>query len=145
MRVISILPCSGLPALSLPGLASLLNGEGLTFSKLEADYKWHSEVGGSVLEIDDGRTSGNSVGFSFEGTINLEDSTLNISGTMVPLSEINKVLKKIPIVGDILTGGSGLIAATYTVKGPTEAPNVMVNPLSVLAPGILRRILFENN
>ncbi len=130
-------------AMSLPGLASLLSGEGLGFSKLEADYIWHSHEGGSVLEINDGRTSGNSVGFSFEGNINLADSSVNMSGTMVPLSEVNKILKSIPLVGEILTGGSGLIAATYSVKGKANSPGVMVNPLSVLTPGILRRILFE--
>jgi hypothetical protein len=130
-------------ALSLPGLVSLLNGEGLGFSKLEADYTWNSRTAGSVLKIKDGRTSGNSVGFSFEGDLNFENSTLDISGTMVPLSDINKIIKSIPLVGDILTGGSGLIAATYSVKGPTDNPSVMVNPLSVLTPGILRTILFE--
>ena len=37
------------------------------------------------------------------------------------------------------------VAATYTIKGPTKDPSVMVNPLSVLTPGILRSIFFENN
>lgn len=143
-RVVNAPTLAGLVnALSLPGLLSTLNGQGLVFSKLEADYTWNSKAGGSVLEFEDGRTSGNSIGFTFEGKVNLADSTLNISGTMIPLSDINNIIKSIPLVGDILTGGTGLIAATYTVKGPTEKPSTMVNPLSVLTPGILRRILFE--
>ena len=57
---------------------------------------------------------------------------------------LNKVIGSIPIVGDILTGGSGgVFAATYSVKGPSENPEISANPLSVLTPGILRRILWE--
>lgn len=132
-------------AISLPGLVSLLNNEGLVFSKLEADYKWKYKSLGSELMIQNGRTSGNSVGFTFEGLVDQTTNTININGTMVPLSEINKFIGNIPLVGDLLTGGKdgGLVAATYTVKGKTEKPSVMVNPLSVLTPGILRRILFE--
>ena len=37
----------------------------------------------------------------------------------------------------------GIIAATYAMKGSTDNPNVFINPLSVLAPGFLRSILFE--
>jgi hypothetical protein len=69
---------------------------------------------------------------------------MNIEGTAIPLSDINKILGKIPLIGDLLLGGnSGLIAATYGIHGKTEQPEVIVNPLSVLAPGIVRKILFE--
>ncbi|MBU6234951.1 MAG: hypothetical protein KGQ41_03825, partial [Alphaproteobacteria bacterium] len=67
-------------------------------------------------------------------------------GTAIPMSEINGLISSIPLVGDILTGGnknSGIFAATYTMKGNSADPSVSVNPLSVLTPGILRRILFE--
>ena len=38
-------------ALSLGGLADLLNGEGLGFSKLQADYAWVYKPEGSVMVI----------------------------------------------------------------------------------------------
>jgi len=38
--------------------------------------------------------------------------------------------------------GEGLFGVTYTLQGDIDAPKVSTNPLSVLAPGILRR-LFE--
>ena len=43
----------------------------------------------------------------------------------------------------LLGGGSdeGLFGINYRVRGPIDAPNVSVNPLSAIAPGILRKIL----
>jgi hypothetical protein len=69
--------------------------------------------------------------------------TTDVSGTIIPMTEVNSLIGKIPLLGNLLGGDTGLIAATYTMKGPTSNPTVMVNPLSVLAPGVLRRILFE--
>jgi hypothetical protein len=131
--------------LSLPGVMSALKDDGLTFSKLEAKFDWLYRPKGSLLVLKDGRTSGNSVGFTFDGTYDKSAGKIDIEGTMIPLSGVNKVIGNIPLVGDILTGGSGgVIAATYSVKGEAKSPSVFVNPLSVLTPGILRRILFEN-
>lgn len=131
--------------MSLPGLLSALEGEGLNFAKLESQFDWLYRREGSLLVLKEGRTSGNSLGLTFEGTFDKGESMVDVSGTIVPLSEINKVIGSIPLIGDILTGGSGaLIAATYTMKGKSDDLKVAVNPLSVLTPGILRRILFEN-
>ncbi|MGB4106547.1 MAG: DUF3971 domain-containing protein [Alphaproteobacteria bacterium] len=132
--------------LSLPGVLSGLSGDGLSFTKLEADFDWVYRPKGSLLVVKDGRTSGNSVGFTFDGTYDKNKSFIDVDGTMIPLSGVNKVIGNIPLIGDILTGGSGgVFAATYSVKGDAKAPQVFVNPLSVLTPGILRRILFEQN
>ena len=133
-----------LSALSLPGILSLLNNDGLTFTKLEADFNWLYRRQGSVLVLKDGRTSGNSVGFTFDGTFDNAADTIDISGTIVPLSGINNLVSNIPLVGQILSGGTGSVfAATYTMKGEGNDPKVVVNPLAALTPGILRRIFFE--
>ena len=132
--------------LSLPGVLSALRDEGLSFSKLEAKFDWVYRPHGSLLVVKDGRTSGNSVGFTFDGTYDKSAGKIDVDGTMIPLSGVNKFIGNIPLVGDILTGGSGgVIAATYSVKGEAKNPQVFVNPLSVLTPGILRRFLFEQN
>ena len=51
------------------------------------------------------------------------------------------------IVGNVETNTSiefenaeGLIGVTFKVEGPIDAPRVFVNPLSAVAPGILRKI-----
>jgi len=133
-----------LGALSLTGMIQLLDNEGLTFSKLESKFDWLYRPEGSLLILKDGRTTGNSLGLTFDGKFDNGASLVNVTGTIIPLSGINQMISSIPLVGDILTGGSSAIfAATYVIKGSSENPDISVNPLSVLAPGILRRILFE--
>lgn len=129
--------------MSLGGLNDLLGGDGIAFSKLESDFEWRFQPQGNLLLIGNGRTSGSSVGLTFEGVLDRGDNTTDVRGTIIPMTEINNLLKNIPLIGDLLTGGTGLIAATYTMKGPSNDPDVTVNPLSVLAPGFLRTILFE--
>ena len=132
-------------AMSLTGLDELLNKDGLAFSKFESKFKWRSRPQGAIIGIQDGRTSGSSLGLTLEGTMDKSDSTMDLQGTIVPMSEINSFLSNIPLIGDLLTGGSGggIIAATYTMKGNSKEPSVLINPLSVLTPGFLRTILFE--
>ncbi len=132
-----------LSLMSLTGVGELLSNQGLTFSKLESNYEWRFRPAGNLLIIKDGKTSGSSVGLTFEGVVDRGQKTTDVSGTIIPMTEINSLLAQIPLIGDILGGSTGLIAATYTMKGPSSKPSVMVNPLSVLAPGFLRRLLFE--
>jgi hypothetical protein len=141
-----------LNAMSLPGLLSLLSGEsGMSFKKARVNFTWtdrgqpEQQNNIRLIGLKDGQTSGASLGLTFGGTIDNWKNTYNLDGTIIPVSDLNKMLNVIPIVGQILTaGGEGIIAATYTIKGPKDQPAVMVNPLSVLAPGILRKIFFEN-
>lgn len=133
-----------LGAMSLDGALGALNGQGVEFSRLASDFEWKYRTGGSLLVLKDGRTSGNSLGLTFEGTFDNAADQIDISGTIIPLSGINNILQNIPVVGNILGGSSGLFAATYSIEGAGKEPVISVNPLSVLAPGILRRILFES-
>lgn len=132
-----------LSLMSLTGVGDLLNNQGIVFSKLESDYEWRFRPEGNLLVIKDGKTSGSSVGLTFEGVVDRGKKTTDVSGTIIPMTEVNSLIAKIPLLGNLLGGETGLIAATYTMKGPSNNPAVMVNPLSVLAPGFLRNILFE--
>ncbi len=132
-----------LSLMSLSGVSQLLGDQGLVFSKLESGFEWRFRPEGNLLIIKDGKTSGSSIGLTFAGVIDRGKKTTDIAGTIIPMTEVNTLLANIPLVGNILGGGSGLIAATYSMKGKTSDPSVTVNPLSFLAPGIIRRILFE--
>ena len=69
-----------------------------------------------------------------------------MSGTFVPMYGLNNMFGQIPIVGLFLGGGSneGLIGVTYEVVGTPGQPVLRVNPISAMAPGVLRKI-FEFN
>ena len=61
----------------------------------------------------------------------------------MPAYSVNTILTKIPLVGLLLGGGQneGVFGITYRVQGPLSRPEVSVNPLSAIAPGILRKIV----
>ncbi|NWG91879.1 MAG: hypothetical protein HXY21_05155 [Parvularculaceae bacterium] len=63
---------------------------------------------------------------------------------MAPAYQINSFLGKAPLIGDLFVNrkGEGLLALSYEVEGAAAEPRVTVNPLSALAPGVLRR-MFE--
>lgn len=134
-------------AMSIPGLLQSLSSEGLEFSRAEASFDWLRTNGQHVYQFRDGRTSGNSLGLTFMGRLDKDSGQIDLSGTVAPMSEINSLISSIPLIGDILAGGSdgAVIAATYAIKGPSESPRVLINPLAALTPGILRRLLFEDS
>jgi len=116
----------------------------LTFARLESDFEWTLGEKGDVYQIRNGTTSGASVALTFDGFVDTATDNMEITGTAAPLSELNNFVGKIPLIGQILTGGDALLAATYSVKGNPSDPSVAVNPLSILTPGIIRKMLFEN-
>lgn len=135
-----------LSAISLVGIGQILGNEGIYFSRLQSRFEWHIDRRGDKYIAKDGRTSGSSLGLTFEGVVDKSTGQIDMQGTIVPVSMLNELIGAIPLIGSILTGGGGgVIAATYEIEGPIKKPEVMVNPLSVLAPGILRKLLFEGD
>ena len=51
-------------------------------------------------------------------------------------------MKAIPLIGKVLGGekGEGVFGVSYKVKGNSSNPTVLVNPLSILTPGVFRKI-----
>jgi len=71
---------------------------------------------------------------------------LELSGTLVPAYSLNSVLGNLPVLGPILLGGEGegIFGANFRIAGPASDPKITVNPLSALAPGVLRKLfLFD--
>ncbi|MBL4615544.1 MAG: hypothetical protein JKY27_11815 [Magnetovibrio sp.] len=125
--------------MSLTGVLDALQGEGLNFDIFEAPFKLH----GGVLELTDSRASGPTIGVTMSGSVDMDHKVMDMKGTVVPAYAINALLGKLPIIGELFTGrekGGGLFAATYTMKGRQDNVEIKVNPLSVLAPGVLRGI-----
>jgi hypothetical protein len=60
---------------------------------------------------------------------------------VAPAYALNAILGQVPLIGPLLGGGSqGLFAANFALSGATADPKVSVNPLSALAPGVLRQL-----
>ena len=87
------------------------------------------------------------LGATVRGKIDHVTQRLSLGGTYVPLQGINSALCGIPIVGQIITGlkCEGLLGITYAIQGPISKPQVVVNPFSMVAPGIFREIFQMTN
>lgn len=123
---------------SLTGIGDLLQGEGITFKELTVPFTLRE----GVLDIKDARAHGAAIGFTLDGWVDIDRETLDLDGTIIPAYTLNSLLAKMPIIGTILAGpgGEGVFAFTYKVSGARDQPKVSVNPLSALAPGILRAL-----
>ena len=55
---------------------------------------------------------------------------------------MNNIPAAIPLLGPILGGGrdEGLFGINYKLFGPLDGPQLMMNPLSAIAPGFFRKI-----
>jgi AsmA-like C-terminal region/Protein of unknown function len=95
------------------------------------------------LKIQDAVIYNPNMGLTTQGLIDFEHSQIDVSGSFVPAYQVNTMLTKIPLVGVLLSGGQndGVFGVSYRVHGPMNGPTLTVNPLSAIAPGILRRIL----
>jgi hypothetical protein len=109
------------------------------FSELRADF---TRRPGSMW-IRDGVVRGPLVGATIEGNINYVRNDVHLRGTFVPFYGINNMFGQIPIVGLFLGGGSneGLFGITYEAVGPPSAPRISVNPVTAIAPGLLRKFI----
>ncbi len=125
---------------SLTGLGDLMQGEGISMDRLEMPYTSKNDV----ISLKDVRAIGPAVGATADGYIDKPKGVVALKGSLVPAYGLNSVLGNIPLLGDILTSkkGEGIFGVTYSMTGAAEHPDISVNPLSVLTPGILRR-LFE--
>ena len=140
--VVSDMPLLGvlLNAISPFGFSGLFTNTA-SFSTLVGDFVWNSEM----VVLSDVRAATNMFSINTEGKVLLNDNTVNLRGTVVPFSVVNSLINRLPIVGNLLTGGrhGGIFAVAYNITGDLNDPRVSVNPLSVITPGIIRSILFE--
>ncbi len=127
---------------SLTGAASLANGKGIPFSRMQGDFVLDQ----GTVELHNARAYGEAMGINASGQFDYRRNTVDLSGTIVPAYLVNSLLSNIPVLGDLLIGGQGegIFAAKFRVAGSAADPGISVNPLSALAPGFLRGLfLFD--
>lgn len=95
-----------------------------------------------VVSIENGVVRGDQVGAVFQGTVRNQRGRMDMTGTFMPAYGLNRLFAELPLIGIILGNGTdrGLIGITFKLTGKLESPDLIVNPLSIIAPGVFRNI-----
>ncbi len=119
--------------------APRIDASDVAFTKLRAEFVRSA----SRIDVRDAVLWGQQVGFTIQGNVDYGRDRVDIGGTFVPGYAFNNAFAQVPVVGMILGGGQygGLFAVNFRVSGSASQPTMTVNPLSAIAPGILRRFV----
>ncbi len=119
-----------LNAVSVVGLLQQLGGQGIVFEEVAASFRIDPER----ITVNRSSAVGVGLGLSMDGTYDIAADVMDLRGVFSPLYLINGI-------GQVFSQrGEGLIGFNYTLRGSAAAPEVGVNPLSALTPGMFRNI-----
>ena len=124
----------------LRGFADLLSGQGMSFDLLEINLRDEE----NLTKIDEILALGSSVSLQMEGYIEKKTGLISLKGTLVPAKTLNRLVSKIPVVGNILVGnkvGEGIFGVSFKIKGLPENVKTTVNPIKTLTPRFITRAL----
>ncbi|CCM75779.1 DUF3971 domain-containing protein [Rhizobium mesoamericanum] len=95
-----------------------------------------------VISIENGVVRGDQVGAVFQGMLRDQRGNMDMTGTFMPAYGLNRLFAELPLIGIILGNGTdrGLIGITFKLTGKLESPDMIINPLSIIAPGVFRNI-----
>lgn len=95
-----------------------------------------------TLRIENGVVRGEQVGATFQGLVRDSQGRIDLTGTFMPAYGLNRLFAELPVIGILLGNGRdrGLLGITFKLTGATEQPKLVVNPLSIIAPGVFRQI-----
>ena len=125
----------------LGGLADLVEGEGLSFDILEIKFEKEDKT----LKLNEILALGPSISVLMEGYQTPEVTSL--SGTLVPAKTLNKLISKIPVLGDIVIPkevGEGLFGISFKMKGPPNKIKTTINPIRTITPRFIQKIIDRN-
>ncbi len=117
-------------AISVVGLIQQLDGNGLLFSEVRSRFRLTPQQ----LIVAEASAIGPSLGVSLDGVYGLANRQMNFQGVASPFYLVNGI-------GAALTRrGEGLFGMNFNLAGTPAQPQVSVNPLSALTPGMFREI-----
>jgi hypothetical protein len=109
----------------------------IDFSNMRVEF---TRMPGRVA-LRDGVVRGPLLGGTIDGVVDYAHDDVHLRGTLVPLYGANNLLGQLPVIGLFLGGEKeGLFGITYEVVGRPNAPTLRINPISALAPGLLRKV-----
>ncbi len=126
----------------LGGLADLAEGEGLSFDILEIEMEKNKKF----LKLNEILALGPSMSVLMEGYQD-ESGLTSLRGTLVPAKTLNKMISKIPVIGDIVIPkeiGEGLFGVSFKMKGPKGKIKTTINPIRTLTPRFIQKIVDRN-
>lgn len=100
------------------------------------------QYGKSFLVVRDGLIGGQEVGLAIDGRVYDSNRSMSLTGTFLPAYGLNRLIGGIPLLGQLFGSGEkrGLIGITFKLEGDYRTPNIYVNPLSLVTPGVFRDI-----
>ncbi len=113
--------------------------DSVRIGRLQAAFAWAN----GRLSIREGVMSGPEIGMTFDGFVDFPRDLIDLAGSYVPAYALNSLLSNIPVLGFVIAGGQheGIFALSYRLTGALSSPVVNVNPLSAIAPGMIRKIM----
>ena len=126
----------------LGGLVDLAEGEGLSFNLLEIDM----EKENNFLKLNEVLALGPSMSVLMDGYQD-ENGITSLRGTLVPAKTLNKMISKIPVIGNIVVPkevGEGLFGISFKMKGPKGKVKTTINPIRTLTPRFIQKIIDKN-
>ena len=124
----------------LGGIEDLLSGDGISFEKLDIKFNKNQKV----MNISEIYSIGPSISILMEGYIENKSGLTSLRGTMVPAKELNKLISKIPLLGEILVPkeiGEGIFGVSFKIKGLPGKLKTTVNPIKTLTPRFITKAL----
>jgi hypothetical protein len=122
------------------GISDLLSGEGISFDQLQIKMNKNKEL----LNVDEIYVVGPSISILMDGYIDDKTGLVSLRGTMVPAKNLNKLISKIPVIGNILIPkeiGEGLFGVSFKIKGRPGELKTSVNPIKTLTPRFITKAL----
>jgi hypothetical protein len=123
----------------LGGLADLAEGDGLSFDVLEMNM--NNDKG--FVNFTEILAIGPSISVLMDGYQN-QDKLTSLRGTLVPAKNLNKLISKIPVLGDIIIpkeAGEGLFGISFKMKGLPGNIKTTINPIRTLTPRFIQKII----
>lgn len=100
-------------------------------------------INGSQIKFRKCIAKGQTINIKLSGVIDLDTNTVKMEGIFIPKNILNSIVKEIPLIGKVLSGGNneGVIATSFKIEGSLNEPQIIINPLSTLTPGFTRELL----
>ncbi len=116
-----------------------VQGDVVEFDRMKIPFS----VGYGQFVLENAYLRGPLQGMAMTGKVDFKYRTVNLGGTFIPLQGLNNAFGGVPLFGELLS--DGVFGLTFAIQGSIAQPQVIVNPFSIVAPGILRELTQMTN